>query len=258
MKAYRVALVALLLVASLAAQAPKKQTAGPGKHHPAPANPPTPSSSGAAQPCVVRPGCSNTKAIKKGVERWAIKVSLPGSLNLAQAQTIPIAEVLALGDAKGVHQNDPNFQNARIPEAASPLKVKEGDLVTVTGWLFLIALEDDGDYHIQISASPQSGDHCLIVEVPNPDSAFDAEPSLRPTFQTVRDFLKARTLQNQEPSRCGSVMTHPPYVRVTGQLFFDDSHVGATQARGKKCMHAATLWELHPVVAVQFAPKPKT
>ena len=255
MKAYRVAVLGLLVAASLAAQAPKKHPAGSGKHPSAPGNPPS-APSGSGQPCVVHPGCSNTKPIKKGVERWPIKVSLPGSLDLTKTQTVPIASLLALGDATGVAQNDSRFQDARIPAPASPLNAKEGDLVKVKGWLWLIALEDDGDYHIQISASAQSGDHCLIAELPNPDPAFDASPALRPTFQQVRDFLKAKTLKNQDPSRCGSVMGHPPYVEVIGQLFFDDSHVGATQARGKKCMHAATLWELHPVVAMKFAPKP--
>jgi hypothetical protein len=29
------------------------------------------------------------------------------------------------------------------------------------------------------------------------------------------------------------------------------------QPRGKKGMKAATLWELHPVTAIAFAPQPK-
>jgi len=43
---------------------------------------------------------------------------------------------------------------------------------------------------------------------------------------------------------------------MTGQLFFDDSHVGDAP-RGKKGMKAATFWELHPVTAISFAPVPR-
>jgi hypothetical protein len=51
-------------------------------------------------------------------------------------------------------------------------------------------------------------------------------------------------------------MQHPVYVTVTGILFYDDSHVGDAP-RGKKGMKAATLWELHPVTAIAFAPAPQ-
>jgi hypothetical protein len=51
------------------------------------------------------------------------------------------------------------------------------------------------------------------------------------------------------------VLQHPVYVTVTGILFYDDSHVG-DPPRGKMGMKAATLWELHPVTAMVFAPKP--
>jgi hypothetical protein len=54
----------------------------------------------------------------------------------------------------------------------------------------------------------------------------------------------------------GNVMKHEVYVFVTGQLFYDDAHVG-DRPRGKKGMKAATLWEIHPIEAMSFAPPPK-
>jgi hypothetical protein len=51
-------------------------------------------------------------------------------------------------------------------------------------------------------------------------------------------------------------MAQRPFVRVTGQLFFDDSHAKRPEERGKKGMPAATAWEVHPIVALKFAPKP--
>src|ERR1035441_10585788 len=120
----------------------------------------------------------------------------------------------------------------------------------------LLAGETYGDYHIQISDSDSTGDHCLIVEVPNPDPKFTASADLQPKFAAVRDLIKTKMLAGKDPSVGGSVMQHPVYVTVSGILFYDDSHVG-DPPRGKKGMHAATLWELHPVTAIAFAPKPQ-
>jgi hypothetical protein len=190
-----------------------------------------------------------------GKERWPIKTSVPDGANLSKARKIPMADLLAMPDAPDVKHNDARYQSARIP-ARSGDKYKEGELLAATGWLFLVAAEPDGDYHIQVSASGQSGDHCVVVEVPNPDPEYTKSADLRPKFDAVRAFIKTRLLAGKEPSSRGSVMQHPVYVTITGALFYDDSHVG-DQPRGKKGMKAATLWELHPVTAIAFAPKPK-
>ncbi len=194
-------------------------------------------------------------AIHPGKERWAIKTSVPEGANLQKPKGVKFTELLQLGEPPGVKKDDARYQNDRIPAFPNSLDVKEGDILTTKGWLHLVAAEDDGDYHIQISDSPTSGDHCLIVEVPNPDPAFVSSSDLRPLSQASRQLIKSRMLRNQEPSSRGSVMAHPPFVKITGQLFYDDSHVG-DPPRGKKKMHAATLWELHPVTQISFAPKP--
>ena len=75
---------------------------------------------------------------------------------------------------------------------------------------------------------------------------------LRPLFQKAREFVKYRILANQEPFATGSRLVHPVMVQVTGQLFYDDSHIGY-QPRGKQGMRAATLWEIHPVTSISFA-----
>jgi hypothetical protein len=201
-------------------------------------------------------GFLSAKEPHPGVDRWAIKTSVPEGAKLDHPNNMSLNDLLALKDAKGVTKNERSFQEARIPDPPPGAKVKEGDIISTTGWLHLVAGEDDGDYHIQISASADSGDHCLIVEVPNPDPEFVKTADLRPGFEAVRTFIKARLLKNKEPSSSGSVMEGKAFVRVTGQLFYDDSHVG-DQPRGKKGMKAATLWELHPVTAMEFAPRPK-
>jgi len=198
-------------------------------------------------------GSAAAQTEKPGVERWAIKTSVPDGAS--KAQTAALADLLALKDVAGVVKDDPRYQSARLPAQAGA-KYNEGDLLTTTGYLHLVALETDGDYHIQISASADSGDNCLIVEVPNPDPAYVKTASLFPEFEAVRTLIKTKMLAGKDPSALGSVMRHPVFVTVTGVLFYDDAHVG-DPPRGKRGMHAATLWELHPVTAMAFAPPTK-
>lgn len=179
--------------------------------------------------------------VKPGVEPWPIKTSVPAGMDVSHGTSVSYADLVELSDPPGVRKNDRRYQAARIPEFTNTLGVKEGDILTITAWLHLVAGENDGDYHIQISDSQDSQASCLIVEVPNPD----------PHFQKVRDFIKAKLLRGGDPSPRGSLMQHPPYVQVTGQLFYDDAHVG-DPPRGKKGCKAATLWELHPVMDLKF------
>src|SRR5262249_7594867 len=110
------------------------------------------------------------------------------------------------------------------------------------------------DYHIQISASPTDGGDCLIVEIPDPaDPAV--EGGVQADAKRFRQWIRTELLRGKQPSTAGSGMKHPPYVEVTGVLFYDASHVG-TRPRGKKGMLAGTLWELHPVRSIKFAPLP--
>ena len=194
-------------------------------------------------------------AYAQGTERWSIKTSVPDGTNFSKATQVALLDLLALPNAPEVTHNDPRYQSARIPAKAGD-QFPEGKLITTTGWLHLVAGETDGDYHIQISGSAATGDQCLIVEVPNPDPKFAPSADLEPKFAAVRDLIKTKMLAGKDPSVSGSVMQHPVYVTVTGILFFDDAHVG-DQPRGKKGMKAATLWELHPVTAIAFAPQPK-
>jgi hypothetical protein len=194
-------------------------------------------------------------AYAQGVERWSIKTSVPDGTNFSKATQVALLDLLALPNAPEVTHNDPRYQSARIPAKAGD-QFPEGKLITTTGWLHLVAGETDGDYHIQISGSAATGDQCLIVEVPNPDPKFAPSADLEPKFAAVRDLIKTKMLAGKAPSVSGSVMQHPVYVTVTGILFYDDSHVGDAP-RGKKGMKAATLWELHPVTAIAFAPKPE-
>lgn len=189
------------------------------------------------------------------VERWPVKTSLRDGANPNRESAIALSDLLALGLPPGIAHNDRRFQSARIPSFGNLFNVSEGDILTTTGWLWLVASETDGDYHIQISNSRESGDHCLVVEIPNPSPLFTSDVSLRPVFQTARAFVRDKLLAGREPGEAGTVMQHPAFVRVTGQLFLDTGAIG-NAPRGKKGMKAATLWELHPVTAIALAPSP--
>jgi hypothetical protein len=191
-----------------------------------------------------------------GHERWAIKTSLPAGVNLASSQPTALEKLLALPNPQGVSHNDSRYETERIPAFDNDLKAKEGDLLTTTGWLYLVATEADCDYHIQISdkartldSPPAPDDNCLIVEAPKPDFVADANLSAR--VSQAREYIKAKLLRGSEPSTRGSVMQHAVCVQVTGQLFYDDAHVesnGQVELRGKREMHSRTPWELHPVI----------
>lgn len=113
------------------------------------------------------------RGIKPGVERWPIKTSVPAASDLAHANSVRYLDLVKLPDPDPpVGRNDHRYQSARIPPFPNDLNVKEGDIISTTGWLHLVAGEDDGDYHIQLSDSPDSQSNCLIVEVPNPDPAL--------------------------------------------------------------------------------------
>lgn len=195
-----------------------------------------------------------------GKIRWTIKTSLPAGTNAsASGKKIDLGKLLALPAAPGVKDKDARFQDARIPAFSNDLQVKEGDLVTTIGWLYLVATEkDDCDYHIQISPQartttnpPLASDESIIVEAPRPDFISDSDLSAKVSQE--RDFIKSKLLRGKEPSSGGSVMQHAVCIKVTGQLFYDDAHETG-QPRGKKHMQSKTLWELHPITALTFAP----
>ena len=193
--------------------------------------------------------------LEPGVERWAIKTSL---IDHPQKKKVPIAELLALPNP--IDQEDSKYNTARIPVAVGPHHLQEGAIVTTTAWLHLVALEDDskshrdGDYHIQIRTSPEWQDSCLVVEVPYPD--FVSDTALAQKCGKVRQFIKDNLLKGKEPGTKGNKLDHPVYVTITGQLFFDLPHVKGNP-RGKRGMKSYTPWEIHPITAIKFAPKPK-
>src|SRR5450759_2725910 len=107
-------------------------------------------------------------SLNHGTERWPVKITLPTD---AKNQTMTLADALKLQRLTDVTKNDSRYQSERIMDQP----VKEDTLVTISGWLYLVAFEsDDCDFHIQISPQPRTtanpptkSDNCIIVEVPS-------------------------------------------------------------------------------------------
>jgi hypothetical protein len=182
--------------------------------------------------------------------RWQVKTTLAPGADPAHATAVRIDDLLALPDAPGVARSDDRYQTARIPEPIGRLGLREGQLVTTSGWLHLVAHPADGDYHLQLTGSRAEGDHCLIVEIPDPDRVTDAR--VRGVASAAREWVRANALGGEKPKKKGTELDQPIYVTVTGALFYDDAHVGE-KPRGKRGEHAATLWEIHPVTSIAAA-----
>jgi hypothetical protein len=183
--------------------------------------------------------------------RWPIKTVPHRKTN---ATPVPLSALINLADPPGVTMNDKRYETKLIPPFGNSLDLKEGDLVRTEGYLHLVAFEEnDDEFHIQISGSKTSGNNCLIVEVPDPKNVDDE--TLKERYAKVRAFIRNKILNGQEPGTGGNVIGGRAYVYVVGQLFYDASHTH-NQVRGKKGMRSNSLWEIHPIVAMDFAKKP--
>lgn len=192
--------------------------------------------------------------------RWPIKTSLPPHTDLTKpAALIPLADFLALAPA--AEHMSTEFESALFPKT-SGAKFGDGDLVRTQGFVRLVAGEDDGDFHIQISETNDTFDNCLVVEVPKDDPEFVKDAAIMPAIKGVRDFVTTQ-LKTGDPTGRVVRIVGPAYVEVTGQLFFDAEHQAAMAKgvfRGKsingKQLPSKTSWEIHPIVKMAFAPKP--
>lgn len=120
----------------------------------------------------VTANAASLPCVNPGTERWPVKITLPTG---ATQQTMNLADALKLQQLTDVKKDDPRYQNECILDQP----VKENTLVTISGWLYLVAFEaDDCDFHIQISPQPRTStnpptkdDNCIIVEVPSGEYA---------------------------------------------------------------------------------------
>ena len=120
-------------------------------------------------------------------------------------------------------------------------------MIRVTGFLYRVRCQKDGDYHLEIGSEAVRGSPCLIVEVPDPNQV--SNPKLKDDVIRVREAV-----EQLDPSIfTGHPHIDPVPVSITGQLFLDAPHLthAGVGGGGRGTGHCATnVWEIHPITAL--------
>jgi hypothetical protein len=179
-------------------------------------------------------------------ERWPIKTSYHE--NGVTPKKIWLSTLRKLKSPKlEAGKKNKDYDDKLLPGAFRGFS--EGDFVETTGWVHYILHEADDDYHIQVSGSSKNGNNCVIVEIPDPVNAKDADT--RQHWAAARAYIDS--LNNGKPApKSGKAVKYPYFVRIQGQLFYDLSHT-KNQIRGRGGMKAGTIWEIHPVWTIHKA-----
>lgn len=198
-------------------------------------------------------GCKKNESGGFKETRVAVKTGLPAGTDPNNAKLLTFADFISIPEPPGVTKNDPRYDKQRIPAFSNPQGVKEGDVISVKGYIRVVTLMGDGDYNIRLTASPDSSDNYIVSEIPDDDDVSDK--TLRPKVIAAREFIKAHMLQGNDPSRQGTNVSAPAYIQLTGQLYFSDNHVGDAPVPDKQGTHRATSWQIHPGLSIAFNPE---
>lgn len=197
-------------------------------------------------------GCK--KSGEANEARVAIKTSFPKGVDPMSPRALRFSDFVAMPAPPDVAKNDPRYEKARIPAFSNPLGLKEGDVVSVRGYLHRAAYMGDGDYNLRLNDSPTSADGCMVIEIPDDDDVDDKH--VRGMIEMARGVVKAQILNGSEPSKQGTTPLDAPYVEIYGQLYFNDRSVGDPPRTDTQGNHRATNWEIHPGISIQVLPKP--
>jgi hypothetical protein len=185
---------------------------------------------------------------------WGLKSNIPKPSSIAKAKFVRFSELMRLPYPDPMPKRNLPTRD-RVALIANPNGVKEGDMIRTRGWLRLIATEDnDCEYHLQLTQTKASK-NSVIIEVSKDDATSIKSAFVRGKAKTVRAFIRDEANGGEEPPEGGKVLDPPIYVEVAGQLFLDSAH-GKNDKRGKGGMPAATLWEIHPVLAIKHGTAP--
>jgi len=87
---------------------------------------------------------------------------------------VTVEDILQLPAPEGVKVMDARYEDKVIPAFKNAKNLKEGDLVTLSGYFHVVSLESgSNDLQIQITSSSSDGNNCLIVKVPTADGGAD-------------------------------------------------------------------------------------
>jgi hypothetical protein len=146
-------------------------------------------------------------------------------------------------------------EEAKNVDKHTPAMDLERHVVHVRGFIQVVKIEPDRDFHIEISDADRWDSAHFVVEVPPGDAYCDARKTI---WDLVKRDAAATGLQPGSPH----FFDEPPQVQLTGFLFYDGQH----KKKGAPCTspgkirgihdashpkRAETLWELHPVIAAR-------
>jgi hypothetical protein len=206
---------------------------------------------------------SPAQQFNPGKERWPVKTSVTHFHPVTEVRLQELMDLPA-PIRKYSKKSREDHYDQRFEEAVGAFPLHEGDIVTTYGYLLLAAVEqdkngEDGDYHVQIRTASEWADSCFIVEATWPPF-IKGNKALQDSCRKVRDFFDKNILKGHKKVCYGSSDARSPYVKITGQLFFDAHHM-TTAPRGKQNsvtkepMKSYTCWEIHPIISIAFARK---
>ena len=190
----------------------------------------------------------------KGEERWGIKTSVvAGALDRDPTQ-ITLESLMDAANPPLTKQQKTAIEkrlwagHVTLAKAdGGSLISREGDMVSVEGFLYRARCQKDGDFHLEIGTENKKGAPCLIVEAPDPGQVDNS--ALKSRVSSVRQTL------NMLPAGIftGAANSKPVHVIISGQLFLDAPHEEADPSGGRGTKHCATnIWEIHPVTDIQI------
>lgn len=204
---------------------------------------------------VHQPSFARDCNFEEGEDRWSIKTSLPNGAFSQEIQELSLESLidstnppLSASQKKAIANRRWGGRLTVSDPSGDDVNVKEGDMVSVEGFLYRARCQKDGDYHLEIGASNNKTSPCLIVEAPDPDQISDND-ELKNRATEVRqtlDSLPAGIFT-------GKAGTAAIAVKVTGQLFLDAHHISRGNPGGNRgTKHCATnVWEIHPITGLE-------
>jgi hypothetical protein len=189
---------------------------------------------------------------QNGEDRWSIKTSVPRGAFTKGVLEVDLEALIDSPNPTLSKQQKAAIANRRwagrllvSDKGGDDLSLKEGDMISVEGFLYRARCQKDGDFHLEIGVTNKKSSHCLIVELPDPNQI--ADDVLR------RSVVQAhQTLDGLDKGIFSGTASAVP-VKITGQFFVDAHHIGAGDpGGGRGTKHCATnVWEIHPITAIE-------
>ena len=203
---------------------------------------------------VNQPSLARDCGFQNGEDRWVIKTTVPNGALDQRVQEINLESLIDSTNPTLSKQQKNAIADRRwsgrlavSDKAGDHASLKEGDMISVEGFLYRARCQKDGDYHLEIGTVNKKGSPCLIVEAPDPNEVND--DALKARVTKVRD-----TLDSLDPGiLTGAANAKLVAVKITGQFFVDAHHIGGGDpGGGRGTKHCATnVLEIHPVTGIE-------